>query len=63
MASVLEVIKGLNQAAANAYDGYKNMDETVGLSREEGHPILDSRVIDGQSDRLGNRLSKTCCGG
>ena len=47
MASVLEVIKGLNQAAANAYDGYKNMDETVGLSREEGHPILDSRVIDG----------------
>ena len=47
MASVLEVIKGLNQAASNAYDGYKNMDETIGLTREEGHPIVDSRLIDG----------------
>ena len=47
MASILEVIKGLNQAAANAYDGYKNMDETIGLTREEGHPIVDSRLIDG----------------
>ena len=47
MASILDVIKGLNQAAANAYDGYKNMDETIGLTREEGHPIVDSRLIDG----------------
>ena len=48
MATVLEVIKGLNQAAANAYDGA--LDESgeplkVGLSREEGHPIIDSPVI------------------
>tara|TARA_R110000744_G_scaffold1305_4_gene4625 strand:- start:8290 stop:8862 length:573 start_codon:yes stop_codon:yes gene_type:complete len=50
MASVLEVIKCLNQAAANAYDGA--LDENgeplkLGLNREDGHPILDSRVIDG----------------
>ena len=48
MATILDVIKGLNQAAANAYDGYQ-MDETVGLRREEGHPIVDSRVMDGFS--------------
>ena len=50
MATVLDVIKGLNQAAANAYDGA--LDENgdalqIGLNREEGHPIIDSRVIDG----------------
>ena len=43
MASVLDVIKGLNQAAANAYDGA--LDENgealdIGLNREEGHPII-----------------------
>ncbi|MEK9694753.1 MAG: hypothetical protein VW270_03255 [Candidatus Poseidoniales archaeon] len=47
MANILDVIKGLNQAASNAYDGYDNMDEKIGLKREEGHPILDSRVMDG----------------
>jgi hypothetical protein len=50
MATVLEIIKGLNQAAANAYDGA--LDENgellkVGLSREEGDAIIDSRIIDG----------------
>ncbi len=50
MATVLDVIKGLNQAAANAYDGA--LDENgeqlkVGLDREDGHPILDGRIIDG----------------
>ena len=50
MATVLDVIKGLNQAAANAYDGA--LDENgealqVGLDREEGHSIIDSRIIDG----------------
>tara|TARA_B100000424_G_scaffold39023_1_gene26205 strand:- start:46 stop:609 length:564 start_codon:yes stop_codon:yes gene_type:complete len=50
MASVLDVIKGLNQAAANAgdYGGeYEELDLKIGLKREEGHPVLDSRVIDG----------------
>lgn len=46
MATTLDIIKGLNQAASNYYDAYE-LDEEIGLKREEGHPILDSRVIDG----------------
>ena len=54
--NTLEIIQGLAQAASNAYDG--SHDERysldgkahkVGLRREEGHPILDSRVMDGFS--------------
>ena len=50
MATVYEIIQGLSQAAANAYDGA--LDEngeqlTAGLQREEGDPILDKRVMDG----------------
>ena len=44
MATVYEIIQGINQAAANAYDGSES---EVGLSREEGDPILDRRVMDG----------------
>ena len=51
MATVLDIIKGLNQAAANAYDG-ADLSEDIGLNREEGDPILDSRVIDGFSVRF-----------
>ncbi len=52
--NTLEIVRGLAQAAANAYDG--SHDERyasdgkarkVGLRREEGDPILDSRVMDG----------------
>ena len=52
--NMLEIIQGLAQAAANAYDG--GHDERfaldgkvrkVGLRREEGCPIMDSRVMDG----------------
>jgi hypothetical protein len=46
MATVLDIIKGLNQAASNAYDG-AGLEEEIGLNREEGDPILDSRVMDG----------------
>jgi hypothetical protein len=45
-----EVIRGIAQAAANAYDGAlddKGEPIKVGLKREEGDVILDSRVIDG----------------
>jgi hypothetical protein len=49
MATVYDIIKGINQAAANAYDG---SDAEVGLSREEGDPILDRRVIDGFKVRI-----------
>ena len=50
MATVYEIIQGLSQAAANAYDGA--LDENgeplkVGLSREEGDPLIDKRVLDG----------------
>ena len=50
MATVYEIIQGLSQAAANAYDGA--LDENgeplnAGLQREEGDPILDKRIIDG----------------
>ena len=45
MATVYEIIQGINQAAANAYDGAP--DVKAGLAREEGDPILDRRVMDG----------------
>ena len=48
--NILDIINGISQAAANAYDGA--LDENgeplkVGLKREEGNPILDKRVMDG----------------
>ena len=52
--NTLKIVQGLAQAAANAYDG--SHDERyaadgkarkIGLQREEGDPILDSRVMDG----------------
>ena len=50
MASIIDVVQGISQAAANAYDGA--LDENgeplkVGLKREEGEPLLDERVMDG----------------
>tara|TARA_R110002020_G_scaffold12402_1_gene45437 strand:+ start:2812 stop:3369 length:558 start_codon:yes stop_codon:yes gene_type:complete len=50
MATVYEIVQGLSQAAANAYDGA--LDESgepikAGLQREDGDPILDRRVMDG----------------
>ena len=54
MATVLDIVRGISQAAANAYDGSHderyNSDgqaRKVGLKREEGDPVLDSRVMDG----------------
>ena len=51
---MLEIVQGLAQAAANAYDGahdkrfsHDGEERKVGLRREEGCPIMDSRVIDG----------------
>jgi len=52
--NIYDIIQGINQAAANAYDGAhderfvrKGEDKKVGLKREEGCPINDSRVMDG----------------
>ena len=48
--NILDIVRGISQAAANAYDGATD-DEgkplKIGLNREEGDPILDLRVIDG----------------
>lgn len=52
MSTVLEIINGIAQAAANAYDGAHDENGEpikVGLKREEGHPIHDKRVMDGFS--------------
>jgi len=48
--NIIDIVNGIQQAAANAYDGA--LDENgeplkTGLQREEGHPILDKRIIDG----------------
>jgi len=48
--SVYDVVQGLSQAAANAYDGALTEDGEplkAGLQREEGDMILDKRIMDG----------------
>jgi len=63
MATVYEIVQGLSQAAANAYDGA--LDENgepllAGLKREEGDPILDKRVNDGFNVKFyGNMMCLT----
>lgn len=39
-----EVVKTLHQISSDAYDGCEH---EIGLEREKGNPLLDSRVIDG----------------
>ena len=55
MATTYEVIQALHQAAANAYDG---SEAKVGLRREEGDFILDSRIIDGFKIKVGGDVMK-----
>ena len=50
MATTMEIVRGISQVMANTYDGAldeKGEPIKVGLKREEGHPIHDSRVMDG----------------
>ena len=50
MATTLEIINGISQVLANSYDGATDENGEpikIGLKREEGHPLLDSRVMDG----------------
>tara|TARA_R100001440_G_scaffold59741_1_gene79475 strand:+ start:457 stop:999 length:543 start_codon:yes stop_codon:yes gene_type:complete len=64
MATVYDIVKGINQAAANAYDGAHDArfrtdgkDDLIGLKREKGCPLNDSRVIDGFKVRMsGSKL-------
>jgi len=57
--TVLDVVQGLAQAAANAYDGTHIESfspdgevRTAGLKREEGNPLIDRRVMDGFNIRF-----------
>ena len=59
MATTLEIVRGIHQAASHAYDGShdekivgEDMVAKIGLRREEGCPIKDSRVIDGFNVRV-----------
>ena len=60
MATTLEIINGISQVLANSYDGA--LDENsepvkIGLRREEGNPLLDSRIMDGFGAHIcGDRL-------
>lgn len=55
MATTYEIIQGLAQAAANAYDGAHNEEGELveaGLQREQGNPLIDKRVMDGFNVRF-----------
>ena len=50
MATSMVIVRGISQVVANSYDGALDADGEpikIGLKREEGHPINDSRVMDG----------------
>lgn len=60
MAKILEIVETINQIVHLSYDGSLDEDgepKKIGLKREVGHPILDSRVIDGFNVHFeGNRM-------
>jgi len=61
MASIYEIVQGLAQAAANAYDGalgedYEPAKDGI-LRREEGNALIDQRVMDGFNVKfIGNMM-------
>ena len=60
MATTMEIVRGISQVMANTYDGAlddKGEPIKVGLKREEGNPLIDSRVMDGfKVSHHGNQL-------
>ena len=60
MATTLEIINCISQVLANTYDGAldeKGEPVKIGLRREEGNPLMDSRVMDGFGAHIsGDRL-------
>lgn len=64
MATVMDIINGISQAVANAYDGAHDERlsadgeaRTAGLKREKGDLNLEARVMDGFNVKFyGNRL-------
>ena len=64
MATTAEIMKGISHVMSRSHDGATDEDNnplTIGLKREEGDPIVDSRVIDGFSVRMvgSNKLCLT----
>ena len=46
----IDIVRGIAQAAADCYDGALDPEGkpyAIGLKREEGHPVYDSRRMDG----------------
>ena len=59
MATTLEIIRGISQAISNSYDGAVDAEGEkvkIGLKREEGDPLVDSRVMDGFSVKVGGNM-------
>ena len=60
MATTLEIIDCISQVVSNSHDGAldeKGEPIKIGLKREEGNPLVDSRVMDGFGANVsGNRL-------
>ena len=55
---VVDILKGISQAAGNMYDGAADENGEpikIGLKREEGNPLLDRRTIDGCSVRCSGK--------
>jgi len=63
MATILNIINGISQVLSNTHDGALDSDGNrveLGLKREEGDPLIDSRVMDGFSVRFyGDRICVT----
>ena len=53
MADIMDILRGISQAASLNYDGSQDERQVVGdakdagLKRDEGDTILDARVMDG----------------
>jgi len=61
MATTIEILNGISQIMANSHDGAtddKGEGLDIGLTREEGAPLTDKRVMDGFSVKMhgGNQL-------
>ena len=55
MAKILDIVNGISQVLSNTHDGAVDADGErvkIGLHREEGDPIKDSRVMDGFAARF-----------
>ena len=60
MASTLDIVNGISQVMSNTHDGALDADGEpikIGLKREDGDPINDSRVMDGFTAKVyGDKL-------